>query len=76
MSFKAVKGTRDFYPDLMRVRNYIFDVWRKVSLRNGFEEFDPPIFEYLDLFTAEDGDSIQLFGFTDRGGRSLVIARK
>ena len=75
MSFKAVKGTRDFYPDLMRVRNYIFDVWRKVSLRNGFEEFDPPIFEYLDLFTAKSGQEIasQLFGFTDRGGRSLAI---
>ncbi|NLW87610.1 MAG: histidine--tRNA ligase [Planctomycetes bacterium] len=75
MSFKAVKGTRDFYPEIMRVRNYIFDAWRRVSLRNGFEEFDSPIFEYLELFTAKSGQEIasQLFNFTDRGGRSLAI---
>ena len=75
MAFQAVKGTRDFYPDLMRVRNFITDAWRRVSLRNGFEEYDAPIFEYLDLFTAKSGPEIaeQLFGFTDRGGRQLAI---
>ena len=75
MSFQAVKGTRDFYPDAMRVRNWIIDAWRRVSLRNGFEEYDAPIFEYLDLFTIKSGDEIaeQLFSFTDRGGRNLAI---
>ena len=74
-SFRAVKGTRDFYPDIMRVRNWICDTWRRVSLRNGFEEYDAPIFEYLDLFTVKSGDEIadQLFHFTDRGGRDLAI---
>ncbi|MCK5114426.1 MAG: histidine--tRNA ligase [Phycisphaerae bacterium] len=73
--FQAVKGTRDFYPAEMRVRNYITDAWRAVSLRNGFEEYDAPIFEYLDLFTVKSGDEIasQLFNFTDRGGRNLAI---
>jgi histidyl-tRNA synthetase len=75
MSFQAVKGTRDFYPDAMRLRNWITDAWRRVSLRNGFEEYDSPIFEYLDLFTAKSGPEIadQLFSFTDRGGRNLAI---
>jgi len=75
MDFKAVKGTRDFYPDQMRVRNWIAEAWRRASLRNGFEEYDSPIFEYLDLFTAKSGQEIagQLFGFTDRGGRRLAI---
>ena len=75
MSFQPVKGTRDFYPDAMRVRNWIADAWRRVSLRNGFEEYDAPIFEYLDLFTIKSGDEIaeQLFRFTDRGGRNLAI---
>ena len=72
---KSVKGTRDFYPDEMRLRNWIVDKWREVSLRNGFEEYDAPIFEYLDLFTIKSGDEIaqQLFSFTDRGGRDLAI---
>jgi len=75
MSFQAVKGTRDFYPDAMRLRNWITDAWRRVSLRNGFEEYDSPIFEYLDLFAAKSGPEIaeQLFSFTDRGGRNLAI---
>jgi histidyl-tRNA synthetase len=75
MTFQAVKGTRDFYPESMRLRNWIVDAWRRVSLRNGFEEYDAPIFEYLDLFTVKSGDEIaeQLFSFTDRGGRNLAI---
>jgi histidyl-tRNA synthetase len=75
MNFQAVKGTRDFYPDAMRLRNWITDAWRRVSLRNGFEEYDSPIFEYLDLFTAKSGPEIaeQLFSLTDRGGRNLAI---
>jgi histidyl-tRNA synthetase len=75
MKFIPVKGTRDFYPDAMRMRNWISDTWRAASLRNGFEEYDSPIFEYLDLFTAKSGDEIasQLFNFTDRGGRNLAI---
>jgi histidyl-tRNA synthetase len=75
MKIQPVKGTRDFYPDAMRLRNWIADAWRRVSLRNGFEEYDAPIFEYLDLFTIKSGDEIaaQLFNFTDRGGRNLAI---
>ncbi len=75
MKIEAVKGTRDFYPEEMRLRNRIMDAWRRVSLRNGFEEYDAPIFEYLDLFTAKSGPEIveQLFNFTDRGGRLLAI---
>jgi histidyl-tRNA synthetase len=75
MKFQAVKGTRDFYPDAMRVRNWITDAWRRVSLRNSFEEYDSPIFEYLDLFEAKSGPEIaeQLFAFTDRGDRRLAI---
>ena len=75
MSIQAVKGTRDFYPDLMRRRNWLMAAWRRVSLRNGFEEYDAPIFEYLDLFTIKSGQEIasQLFNLVDRGGRSLAI---
>ncbi len=75
MRFQSVKGTRDFYPADMRLRNWIADAWRRVSLRNGFEEYDAPIFEYLDLFTIKSGEEIasQLFSFTDRGGRNLAI---
>jgi len=75
MEFQSVKGTRDFYPQAMRLRNWICDAWRRVSLCHDFEEYDAPIFEYLDLFTIKSGQEIasQLFSLTDRGGRNLAI---
>ncbi|MBN1846576.1 MAG: histidine--tRNA ligase [Sedimentisphaerales bacterium] len=70
-----VKGTRDFYPDRMAVRNWIIEGWRRASRRNGFVEYDGPIFEYLQLYTQKSGEEIagQLFSLTDRGGRDLAI---
>jgi len=75
MKIPPVKGTRDFYPPDMAVHNYIVDGWKKVSLRNGFEEYDGPIFEYLKMFQIKSGDEIveQLFSLTDRGGRDLAL---
>lgn len=75
MKIQAVKGTRDFYPPLMAVHNYIMDGWKKASLRSGFIEYDSPIFEHLRIYQAKSGDEIveQLFSLTDRGGRDLAI---
>src|SRR5690554_4744120 len=75
MKFQAPKGTRDFYPADMAVRNHIFDRWRAVSRRHGFVEYDGPIFEYLDLYRVKSGDEIvsELFHFADRGGREMAI---
>jgi histidyl-tRNA synthetase len=75
MKVPPVKGTRDFYPAQMAVRNFIVDGWKTVSVRNGFEEYDGPIFEYLKMFQIKSGEEIaeQLFSLTDRGGRDLAI---
>ena len=75
MKISSVKGTRDFYPPQMAVRNFIADGWKAASRRSGFEEFDGPIFEYLQMYQIKSGDEIveQLFHLTDRGGRDLAI---
>ena len=75
MKIPPVKGTRDFYPPDMAIHNFIVDGWKKVSLRNGFEEYDGPIFEYLKMYQIKSGDEIveQLFSLTDRGGRDLAL---
>jgi histidyl-tRNA synthetase len=75
MKIPPVKGTRDFYPPDMAVRNFIIDGWKRVSLRNGFQEYDGPIFEYLKMFQIKSGEEIaeQLFSLKDRGGRDLAI---
>ncbi|UCD51887.1 MAG: histidine--tRNA ligase [Phycisphaerales bacterium] len=75
MKIPPVKGTRDFYPSEMTRRNWIIDGWKKVSVCNGFEEYDGPIFEYLKMYQIKSGDEIveQLFSLQDRGGRDLAI---
>ena len=75
MEIQSVKGTRDFYPEDMAKRNFIVDLWKQVSLRNGFAEYDGPIFEYLAMYQLKSGEEIasQLFAFEDRGGRTLAI---
>jgi histidyl-tRNA synthetase len=75
MKIPQVKGTRDFYPPEMAVRNWIIDGWKRVSRRNGFEEYDGPIFERLEMYQIKSGDEIteQLFSLKDRGGRDLAI---
>jgi len=75
MKFQCPRGTRDFYPPEMAVRNFIVDRWRRVSHRNGFEEYDGPIFESLDLYRIKSGEAIvsELFHFEDRGGREFAI---
>ncbi|MCH7527498.1 MAG: ATP phosphoribosyltransferase regulatory subunit, partial [Planctomycetes bacterium] len=75
MRFQRPKGTRDFYPDDMAIRNWIAERWRRVSVRSGFQEYDGPIFESLDLYRQKSGDQIagELFHFVDRGGREFAI---
>lgn len=75
MKIQSPKGTRDFYPPVMAVRNFILDGWKAASVRSGFEEYDGPIFELLKMYQIKSGDEIveQLFNFEDRGGRALAI---
>jgi histidyl-tRNA synthetase len=60
------RGTRDFYPDDMRRRSWLFDRFRQTALAFGFEEVDAPMVEHLDLFRRKAGEEIvdQLYHFT------------
>jgi len=71
----SLPGFRDFYPDEMARRNQIFAAWRDVARRYGFEEYDGPPLESLDLFIEKSGPEIahQLFNFTDKGGREVAL---
>jgi histidyl-tRNA synthetase len=75
MQVKALPGFRDFYPEDLAFRRHIFDAWRRVARRYGFEEYDGPPLESLDLYTAKSGEEIvgQLYAFTDRGGRDVAL---
>ncbi len=75
MKTQALPGFRDFYPDDLALRTHIFQTWRTVATRYGFEEYDGPPLEPLDLYTAKSGDEIvgQLYSFTDKGDRQVAL---
>lgn len=72
---KALPGFRDFFPEEFALRAHIFDAMRRVALRYGFEEYDGPPLEALELYTGKSGEEIvaQLYHFTDRGGREVAL---
>lgn len=74
-NFKSLPGFRDFYPEDLAIRSHIFAVWRDVARRYGFQEYDGPPLEPLDLYVEKSGPEIvqQLYNFTDKGGREVAL---
>src|SRR6267154_1884709 len=75
MQGKALPGFRDFYPEDLSLRNHIFAPWRSVAARYGFEEYDGPPLESLEMYTQKSGDEIvqQLYAFRDKGDRDVAL---
>jgi histidyl-tRNA synthetase len=73
--FQSLPGFRDFYPEDFSRRQHIFRAWRQAAGSYGFEEYDAPVLEPLELYKAKSGDEIeaQLFNFTDKGGREVAL---
>lgn len=76
LSTQSYKGARDFYPEDMRLQNYIFSKWREVCERYGYEEYLSPMIEPTEVYLAKGNEEIvreQTYTFEDRGGRSVTI---
>lgn len=75
MRFSALPGFRDVFPDALARRRRIFSAWRMVAERYGFQEYDGPPLEPLELYTAKSGEEIagQLYEFEDKGGRRVAL---
>ena len=76
LSSQPYKGTRDYYPADKRIQNYIFDTWKRVVQRHGYEEYGAPMLEPLEVYMAKSGQELageQTYAFTDRGGRTVAI---
>jgi histidyl-tRNA synthetase len=73
---QSVKGTREFYPEQMALRNFIYDKVRAASRSFGYQEWDAPFIESIDLYAAKSGEELvkkQSFTFTDRGGDFVTL---
>jgi histidyl-tRNA synthetase len=74
-SFTSLPGFRDFYPPEFLIRSHITNAWREVARRYGFEEYDGPPLEPLELYIEKSGEEIvrQLYNFEDKGGRAVAL---
>lgn len=76
LNTQPYKGSRDFYPSDMKIRNFIFENWKKVCKSYGYEEYDGPFLESFEVYAAKSGEELvneQLYSFTDRGDRKIAI---
>lgn len=75
-NLRPYKGARDFYPEDKRIQKWMFDKWRRVVEKYGYEEYDAPILEPTDLYLMKGSQEIvdeQTYTFKDRGDRSVTI---
>ncbi len=73
---QSVKGARDFYPEDKARQNWLYEKIRSVSTLFGYEEYDGPFLERLDLYAAKLGEELvkeQAFVFPDRGGELIAL---
>ena len=71
-----VKGTRDFYPEQMAVRTWLYKTIREVAESFGYQEWEAPLLETLDLYAAKSGEELvkeQSYVFKDRGGDEITL---
>lgn len=72
----SVKGTRDFYPEDMSIRTFLLEKLRQVSESYGYQEYDGPFLEKLELYAAKSGEELvkeQSYVFQDRGGEEITL---
>jgi histidyl-tRNA synthetase len=73
---QPVKGTRDFYPEAMAFRQWLYGNVRKVSEQFGYQEYETPFLERLELYASKSGEELvreQAYVFPDRGGDLIAL---
>ena len=73
---QPVKGTRDFYPEDLAFQNWLFEKIRAISESFGYQEYDGPILEPIELYLAKTSEELikqQAFTLKDQKGRELVM---
>lgn len=76
LSVQPYKGTRDFYPEHMNLRNWFFGVIKDTLNKFNYREYGGPMLESYELYAAKSGEEIvneQTYHFEDNGGRMLAV---
>lgn len=69
VELKTPKGTKDFGPAEMAIREVIFDKIKSVFKRHGAVTIETPVFELKSILTGKYGeDSKLIYDLQDQGG--------
>ncbi|HLE48541.1 MAG TPA: histidine--tRNA ligase [Patescibacteria group bacterium] len=73
---QILKGFRDFLPGDMAFQNWFYQNLKKVSESFGFQEYEGPTIEPLELYAAKSGEELvkkQAFTFEDKSGNVVAL---
>ena len=72
---QPVKGTRDFYPEERGIHNWLYQAMRRASEAYGYQEYDGPFLEKLELYIAKSGEELvkENFVLEDRSGEKITL---
>ena len=77
MKLMNVKGTFDFMPEDMKIRNKIIDVLRRNFEKNGYLPLETPMLNYFDLLSYKYSDDAEIlseiYRLSDQGDRDLGL---
>lgn len=75
-NLQPLKGFRDFYPEQMRFRNFLFGKMRETSKLFGYEEYEGPTLEPIEIYNAKSDEELiknQTFVLKDKNDKSLAM---
>jgi len=74
IDLKTPKGTQDYGPDAMAVREWVFKKITAVFKKHGAQTIDTPVFELKELLTNKYGeDSKLIYDLKDQGGEMCAL---
>lgn len=71
----GLPGFRDYYPEYWREISYVLSKMRDVSIQYGYEEYEGPSVEAVELIEAKSGEGLirEIFQLRDKSDRRLLL---
>lgn len=73
---QPLRGFRDFYPEDWAFQNWLYGKVKEVAENFGYQEYEGPTLESLDLYAAKSGEELvkkQAFTLTDQSGKIVAL---
>ncbi|MFX1477442.1 MAG: histidine--tRNA ligase [Promethearchaeota archaeon] len=75
-SKEPLRGMKDYYPSDLREYNWIIDTLRDIAERYGYEEYETPQIEPIEIFAAKSSEELvneQSFIVEKKKGERLIL---